>query len=85
MAVSALPVLNVLPADELRALILAQHQELLSTEDKLTSVGDGPFFLASHLLTTATRTIQTLYRLRRMAHVGALSIGWFKSQSDAEK
>lgn len=37
MAVSALPDLNVLPAEQLRALILAQHQELLSTEDKLTA------------------------------------------------
>jgi hypothetical protein len=27
MAVSALPDLNVLPAEELRALILAQHQQ----------------------------------------------------------
>src|SRR5579862_9210957 len=37
MAVSALPDLNVLPAEELRALILAQHQQLLSTGDKLTA------------------------------------------------
>jgi transposase len=37
MAVTALPNLNVLPAEELRALILAQHQQLLSTDDKLTA------------------------------------------------
>jgi transposase len=37
MAVNALPDLNVLPAEALRALILAQHQQLLSTEDKLTA------------------------------------------------
>jgi transposase len=37
MAVSALPDLNVLPAEQLRALILAQHQQLLSTDDKLTA------------------------------------------------
>ena len=37
MAVSALPDLNVLPAEELRALILAQHQQLVSAEDKLTT------------------------------------------------
>src|SRR5580692_3820427 len=37
MAVTALPDLNVLPAEELRALILAQHEQLVSTEDKLTT------------------------------------------------
>src|SRR5215467_1752758 len=37
MAVNALPDLKVLPVEELRALILAQHQQLLSTEDKLTA------------------------------------------------
>ncbi len=37
MSVAALPDLNVLPADALRALILAQHEQLLSTEDKLTT------------------------------------------------
>lgn len=37
MSVAALPDLKVLPADALRALILAQHEQLLSTEDKLTA------------------------------------------------
>ena len=37
MAVAALPDLNVLPADALRALILAQHEQLLSTESTLTA------------------------------------------------
>ena len=37
MAVTALPDLNVLPAEELRALILAQHEQLVSAEDKLTT------------------------------------------------
>src|ERR687887_755012 len=35
MAVTALPDLNVLPAEELRALILAQHQELLTKDEQL--------------------------------------------------
>jgi len=37
MAVTALPDLNVLPAEALRALILAQHEQLVSAEDKLTT------------------------------------------------
>jgi len=37
MAVSALPDLNVLPAEQLRALILAQHQELISKDEQLFS------------------------------------------------
>jgi len=37
MAVVALPDLNVLPADALRELILAQHEQLLSTESTLTA------------------------------------------------
>src|SRR6266851_5729535 len=37
MSVVALPDLNALPADALRALILAQHEQLLSTEDKLAA------------------------------------------------
>ena len=37
MAVTALPDLNALPADALRALILAQHEQLVSAEDKLTT------------------------------------------------
>src|SRR6266568_7882629 len=37
MAVTALPDLNVLPAEELRALILTQHAQLVSSEDKLTT------------------------------------------------
>jgi hypothetical protein len=37
MAVTALPDLNVLPAKALRALVLAQHEQLLSAEDKLTA------------------------------------------------
>jgi transposase len=35
MAVAALPDLNALPADELRALILAQHEQLISREREL--------------------------------------------------
>ena len=35
MAVAALPDLNVLPADALRALILAQHKQLLSREREI--------------------------------------------------
>src|ERR1700752_4612810 len=35
MPVSALPDLNVLPAEELRALILAQHEQLLSREREI--------------------------------------------------
>jgi transposase len=35
MAVTALPDLNVLPADALRALILAQHEQLLSREHEI--------------------------------------------------
>jgi transposase len=37
MALAALPDLNVLPVEALRALILAQHEQLLSSEDKLTA------------------------------------------------
>lgn len=37
MAVTALPDLNVLPTDALRALILAQHAELLTTHEQLLS------------------------------------------------
>ena len=37
MSVVALPDLKTLPADALRALILAQHEQLLSTEDKLSA------------------------------------------------
>src|SRR5215470_6785075 len=37
MPVSALPDLNKLPAEELRALILTQHQELVSKEEQLLS------------------------------------------------
>jgi len=35
MAVTALPDLNVLPAEALRALILAQHEQLLSREREI--------------------------------------------------
>jgi len=37
MALNALPDLKVLPVEELHVLILAQHQQLLSTENKLTA------------------------------------------------
>jgi transposase len=37
MAVTALPDLNVLPADALRALILAQHQDLITKDEQLLS------------------------------------------------
>ena len=37
MAVSALPDLNILPAEALRALILAQHQELVTKDEQLLS------------------------------------------------
>ena len=37
MAVTALPDLNVLPAEMLRALILAQHQELITKDEQLIS------------------------------------------------
>ena len=37
MAVTALPDLNVLPAERLRALILAQHQELITKDEQLLS------------------------------------------------
>ncbi len=37
MAVTALPDLNVLPSEALRALILAQHTELISTHEQLQS------------------------------------------------
>jgi hypothetical protein len=35
MAVTALPDLNVLPAEALRALILAQHEQLLAGEREI--------------------------------------------------
>src|SRR6266568_5201374 len=35
MSVAALPDVNVLPADALRALILAQHEQLLSRETEI--------------------------------------------------
>src|SRR6266478_3936248 len=35
MSVAALPDLNVLPADALRALILAQHEQLISREREI--------------------------------------------------
>ena len=35
MSVAGLPDLNVLPADALRALILTQHQQLLSRENEI--------------------------------------------------
>src|ERR1700756_4034053 len=37
MPVSALPDLNVLPAEALRALILAQHQDLIAKDEQLLS------------------------------------------------
>ena len=37
MAVSALPDLNVLPAEALRTLILAQHQQLITKDEQLLS------------------------------------------------
>ena len=37
MAVTALPDLNALPAEALRALILAQHQELITKDEQLLS------------------------------------------------
>src|SRR6059058_2072124 len=37
MSVASLPDLKVLPADALRALILVQHEQLLSTESTLTT------------------------------------------------
>src|SRR5438876_8144773 len=37
MAVTALPDLNVLPAEELRALILVQYQELITKDEQLLS------------------------------------------------
>src|SRR6266567_9620696 len=37
MSVASLPDLNVLPGEALRALILAQHEQLLSAEDRLTA------------------------------------------------
>jgi hypothetical protein len=37
MPVAALPDLNVLPAEALRALILTQHQELVSKDEQLLS------------------------------------------------
>jgi transposase len=40
MAVTALPDLNVLPAESLRALLVAQHAELLTTHEQLLSTAD---------------------------------------------
>ena len=37
MSVAALPDLNVLPADALKALILAQHDQLIATREQLVS------------------------------------------------
>jgi transposase len=37
MAVTALPDLNVLPAEALRALVLAQHEQLITTDEQLQS------------------------------------------------
>jgi len=37
MSVASLPDLNTLPGEALRALILAQHEQLLSAEDRLTA------------------------------------------------
>ena len=37
MSVASLPDLNVLPGEALRALILVQHEQLLSAEDRLTA------------------------------------------------
>jgi hypothetical protein len=37
MAVTTLPDLKVLPAEALRALILAQHQELITKDEQLLS------------------------------------------------
>ena len=37
MSVASLPDLNALPGEALRALILAQHEQLLSAEDRLTA------------------------------------------------
>jgi transposase len=37
MSVASLPDLNALPEEALRALILAQHEQLLSAEDRLTA------------------------------------------------
>jgi hypothetical protein len=48
MSVAALPDLNVLPADALRALILTQHQQLLSRENEIEHLKAADRQAAAH-------------------------------------
>ena len=61
MSVAALPDLNALPADALRALILAQHEQLVSAESKLLSTESK--------LTTTQEQLQS--REREIEHLQA--------------
>ena len=62
MSVASLPDLNALPGEALRALILAQHEQLVSTEDKLLST--------ENKLTTTQEQLQS--REREIEHLQLL-------------
>jgi transposase len=67
MSVLALPDLNVLPADALRALILAQHEQLLSTADQLLST-ESTLTATQEQLQSRDREIEHLQLLLAKLH-----------------
>ena len=67
MSVVMLPDLNTLPADALRALILAQHQQLVSTEDKLLST-ESTLTATQEQLQSREREIEHLKLLLAKLH-----------------
>ena len=67
MSVASLPDLKVLPADALRALILAQHEQLVSTEDKLLSV-ESTLTATQEQLQSREREIEHLKLLLAKLH-----------------
>ena len=67
MSVASLPDLKVLPADALRALILAQHEQLLSTEDKLLST-ESTLTATQEQLQSREREIEHLKLLLAKLH-----------------
>jgi transposase len=67
MSVVALPDLKVLPAEALRALILAQHEQLVSTENKLLST-ESKLTTTQEQLQSREREIEHLQLLLAKLH-----------------
>ncbi|GAC1692175.1 MAG: IS66-like element ISEc8 family transposase [Terriglobales bacterium] len=67
MSVASLPDLKVLPADALRALILAQHEQLVSTEGKLLST-ESTLTATQEQLQSREREIEHLKLLLAKLH-----------------